>query len=101
MNLDMETFGRFAVYVTAAVGYAVAGYMSKVERDPGVDFSPTRFGTTVAIGVVAGLIMAARGDETSQEAYAAAAAIAIPIVDKAVNYFLDTRSGATGPTHPP
>lgn len=99
--MNIENLGRFAVYVTAAVGYAVAGYMAKVSKDPAITFDPVRFGTTVAIGVVAGLIMAARGDETSQEAYAAAAAIAIPIVDKAVNYLLDGRSGATRSTSRP
>lgn len=87
--MPVEELNRLGLYVTAAVGYAVAGYMAKVSKNDAVTFSPVRFGTTVLIGLVAGLIMAARGDETSEEAYMVASTIAIPVVDKGVNYFLD------------
>lgn len=84
-----EHLARLLTYTTAAVGYAVSGYMSKVAKNDAETFDPVRFGTTVLIGVFAGLIMASRGDDVTPEAYAAAAAIAIPIADKAVNYALD------------
>lgn len=79
---------RILVYLGAAVGYAVSGYMTKVSRHEHVEFDLKRFGTTLVIGVVAGLVMAAQGDEVTPEAYAAAAAIAIPIADKVVNTIL-------------
>lgn len=87
--VDPTELQRLLVYTTAAVGYAVSGYMAKVRKDPDVSFDPVRFGTTVLIGVAAGVIMALRGEDVTPEAYAAAAAIAIPIVDKLVNLGLD------------
>lgn len=91
---------RLALYTAAAVGYAVSGYMAKVRKNPEVEFSTTRFGTTLVIGVIAGVIMAGRGEEVTPEAYAAAAAIAIPIADKLVNYALDTADLTAGPNGP-
>lgn len=87
--MPVEELNRLVLYVSAAIGYAVAGYMAQVKKHSDVTFDPIRFGTTVLIGLVAGLIMAARGDEMTADAYVAAAAIAIPITDKLLNLALD------------
>ena len=87
--MTVEELNRLVLYVSAAIGYAVAGYMAKVKKHPDVTFDPLRFGTTVLIGLVAGLIMAARGDEMTADAYVVASAIAIPIADKLVHLALD------------
>lgn len=81
---------RLVVYLGAATGYAVSGYFAKVSRNENVEFEVPRFATTLIIGLTAGLVMAAQGDEVTPEAYAAAATIAIPIADKVVNSVLHT-----------
>lgn len=85
----VEELNRLVLYVSAAIGYAVAGYMAKVKKHPDVTFNPTRFATTVLIGVIAGLIMATRGDDATEEAFIVASTIAIPMADKIMGYFLD------------
>lgn len=70
------------LYVGLAVAYALAGYLSNVLQDPAVSFSPTKFGTTLLVGVVAGGIMASQGEEASFGEVEAAMAISIPVVDK-------------------
>lgn len=87
--MPIEELNRLVLYVSAAISYAVAGYMAKVRKHPEVSFSPVRFATTVLIGLVAGVIMALRGDDATEEAYIAAAVISIPIADKLLNLALD------------
>lgn len=95
---DQEPVVRAAIYVLAAIGYGVTGYLSKVSRNDDVTFSPTKLGKTVAVGAGAGVIMAARGDDVNPEAYAAAAAIAIPIVDELLNVAIERTQLGSGST---
>lgn len=98
-----EPIYRALIYILGATAYAVSGYLTKVQKYDHISFDPVRFGTTVLIGVIAGGIMASRGSEMNPEAYAAAAAIAIPIADKVLNLVFDTFGGtAPGvPDEPP
>lgn len=80
---------RLVLYTTAAIGYALTGYVSKVRRDPDIQFDVAKFMKTILVGIAAGVIMAARGDDVNPEAYAAAAAIAIPIVDEVLNNIIE------------
>lgn len=104
MNIDTETLSRFAVYVTISVAWATIGYLTNVIENDHVEFNPTNYATTVLIGVIAGVIMAARGDEPTLGAYEAATAAAIPIADRIMNVVLNARrddggGGATEPTN--
>lgn len=94
---DTETqLSRLALYSAAATGYAITGYASKVRRRENESFSAAKFAKTVLVGVVAGGIMAARGDDVNPEAYTAASVIAIPIVDEVLNNAIETVDYATG-----
>lgn len=83
---------RFLLYVGASIAYAAFSYISKVLSDDDVHFDPVKMGKTVVVGAVAGGIMVSGGDEWSVEAYGAAAAIAIPVVDTMLNRAVDSMS---------
>ena len=72
------------LYIGFAVAYAIAGYMSNVLQGK-MSFEPGKFFKTVLIGVIAGGVIAFRGDDPTPEGYDAAVVIAIPIVDQMWN----------------
>lgn len=91
MSQHFARYERAAMYIGAAVAWAVTGYLGNVRTSEDVEFDWMLAGKTVMLGVVAGIIMMSMGDEVTHEAFYAAMAIAIPIVDKALNALFPNR----------
>lgn len=86
---DNEQMNRFLTYTLGAAIYAIAMYSKNAIQDDSVKFDPLYAGTTVLVGAVAGGIMASQGDEFSGESLAAAMGMAVPVVDRFLNMFLE------------
>lgn len=82
---------RYAValaYVAIGAVYGVGGYVDSVlEGDK--EFKVEKFGRTLAIGAVAGGLVALQGDELSPGALEAMMAAAVPAFDQIVGGYLD------------
>ncbi|WP_255170116.1 hypothetical protein [Natrononativus amylolyticus] len=79
---------KIVLYVLLGTCYAISGYAHSV-LDSEKPFNPTKFGKTLTIGAVAGMIVAARGEEATPGAFEAAMAAAIPILDQLWNGLRD------------
>jgi hypothetical protein len=83
-----ELIALIAAYGALGGVYGVSGYVHAV-LDGEKDFDPVKFTKTVAIGAIAGAVVAVQGDELTPGAVEAIMAGLIPIVDQLANGITD------------
>jgi NhaP-type Na+/H+ or K+/H+ antiporter len=84
-----EQIMKAAGVVAFSITLAVAGYLTNVFEDDAVKFVPKKFGTTVLVGVVTGVIVYQSGDAASPEVIISASASAVYVVDRVLNVVMD------------
>lgn len=85
-----DQYTRIAVFAAYGAVYGASGYFDDLlNGDEGVieTMAWKHFGKTVLLGVIAGVIAAARGEELEPGAIEGAMVIAVPVTDKLINAF--------------
>ncbi|QRV14202.1 hypothetical protein JMJ58_14800 [Haloterrigena salifodinae] len=77
-----------ALYVVLGAAYAVSGYAHAILDDE-KEFKPRKFSRTLAIGAIAGVVVAARGEEPEPGSFEVAMGAVIPVVDQIVGGLTD------------
>lgn len=89
MQTTEDTVTRIGLYVLIGAFYAGSGYAHNVLDDADTEFDLLKFGKTIALGALAGAIVAARGEDAAPGAFEAVMAALVPIVDQWWNALRD------------
>lgn len=80
---------ELVLFALAGAGYALSGYVKNRHKDPNTKFRPALFARTVVVGALAGALVSAG----YAEGFEPAMAIAVPIVDQALNAVKTNQEG--------
>jgi hypothetical protein len=89
-----------ALYVALGLAWAVTGIVTGLERGAdappmAAQIRPRQAGKTLAVGAVAGVVVWTQEGAPSFEAIAAAAGVAVPVVDRVLNVLVPPRGGGS------
>lgn len=85
-----DQYVRIAMFAAYGAAYGASGYFDDLlNGDEGAieTMEWKHFGKTVLLGVIAGVIAGARGEELEPGAIEGAMVIAVPVTDKLINAF--------------